>query len=62
MISPLMMHNAGREADKPKWEAHSVCSTELVWLKLMIPHQGLTQTMNLKYQEVSRNDMALKHI
>jgi len=37
----------------------ALASTEphAVRLKLMIPHLGLTQTMDRKYQEVSRNDM-----
>jgi len=28
-----------------------------VWLKLMIPHLGLTQIMDLKYVEVTRNEV-----
>jgi len=37
----------------------ALASTEphAVWLKLMIPHLGLTQIMDLKYREIIRNDM-----
>ena len=37
----------------------ALASTEphAVWLKLMIPHLELTQTMDRKYREITRNHM-----
>ena len=55
MVSPMMMRNAwmGRWTN-PNGRLMALGSTEshAVWLKLMIPHLGLTQTVELR---VSKN-------
>jgi len=58
----MMMRNAWREELTAKAQHGSpmaLGSTEphAVWLKLMIPHLGLTQTTDRKYVKVTRNDV-----
>jgi len=63
MKLPLMMRYAWRgelTVKTTNGRPMALASTELhaVWLKLMIPHLGLTQTTDRKYGEVTRNDIA----
>jgi len=57
-----MIRHAWREeltAKTSNGRLMALVSTEphAVWLRLMIPHQGLTQTVDRKYGEVTRNDV-----
>jgi len=53
-----MMRNAWREElTAINGRLMALASTEPMWLKLMIPHLGLTQTTDQKYVKVTRNDV-----